>query len=56
MQDTTLLILASDLRARAGKILTRAETFRNADSREKMRKIAASYEKLAQRLEENAGA
>jgi hypothetical protein len=33
------------LRARAGEILTRAETFRNADSREKMRKIAASYEK-----------
>jgi hypothetical protein len=49
-----LLSLARDLRARAEEVLARAETFHDADAREKMRRIAASYEKLAQRLEKEA--
>jgi len=34
---------------------TRAETFHDADVREKMRKIAIDYESLADRLERRAG-
>jgi hypothetical protein len=54
MPDAQLLALASDLRARAEEVLTRAETFHDAGAREKMRGIAASYVKLAERLERSA--
>lgn len=55
MPDTKLLSLARDLRARAEEVLAQAETFEDAGARAKMRKIAAAYEKLAQRLEYEAG-
>jgi hypothetical protein len=48
-----LLSLARDFRARAEEISARAETFHNADARQKMREIAATYVKLAERLEQH---
>jgi hypothetical protein len=51
MPGQRLLSLARDARDRAEEISTRAETFNDAGAREGMRRIAASYEKLAQRLE-----
>ena len=54
MPDGELLSLAMELRARGEEMLARAETFRDADVRQKMREIAAGYEKLAQRLEQHA--
>jgi hypothetical protein len=49
--DNNLLLLARNLRARAEEILTRAENMHDVDARQKMRGIAASYEKLAERIE-----
>ncbi len=49
-----LLLLARKLRSRAEEIVIRAETFRNAEAREKMLQIAASYENLADRLEKES--
>ncbi len=46
-----LLPLAGELRERAEKVLARAETFEDAEAREMMLKVAASYERLADRLE-----
>jgi hypothetical protein len=54
MPDQKLLSLARDARERAEEVSTRAETFNDAGAREKMRRIAASYEKLAERLERAA--
>jgi hypothetical protein len=53
MPDFKPLALASELRARAEEGLARAETFRDAEARQKLREIAAGYEKLAQRLEQH---
>ncbi len=53
MPDPRLLLLASELRVRA-EVLTRAETFNDAESQERMRAIAATYEELAQRIERGA--
>jgi hypothetical protein len=50
--DDNLLLLARNLRARAEEILTRAETMHDVDARQKMQGIAASYEKLAERIEQ----
>jgi len=50
-----LLSLARDLRARAKEVLAKAETMKDADARREMREIAVSYERLAQRLEEESG-
>jgi hypothetical protein len=47
MSDSKLLALASSLRARAKEILAKAETMSDADAREMMRDIAASYVKPA---------
>lgn len=55
MPDANLLSLARDFRARAEEILTRAETMHDADTRQKMREVAAGYEKLAQRVEQRSG-
>jgi hypothetical protein len=49
-----LRLLARDLRARAEQVLAQAKTMQSADVREKMRRIATSYEELAQRLEKQA--
>ena len=54
MPDFTLLAKASDLRARSEEVLARAKTFRNADARRKLRKIAEIYVELAERLERHA--
>jgi len=54
MSDPKLLLLAAELRARAEEILTRAGTFHDADARRKLHGIAATYEKLAQRIEQGA--
>jgi hypothetical protein len=51
-----LLLLARDLRARAEEVLAKAETMKDADARQMMRNIAASYVKLAERLEYEVGA
>lgn len=55
MPDAKLLLLARELRTRAQEVLAQADTFQDAGAREKMRRIAASYERLAQRLENHAG-
>jgi hypothetical protein len=49
-----LLLHARDLRARAREVLAKAETMQDADARRKMREVAASYERLARRLENEA--
>jgi hypothetical protein len=50
-----LLSLARDLRARAREVLAKAETMKDAEARQKMRDVAAGYERLARRLEEASG-
>jgi len=55
MPDLDLLARARDLRARAEEILTKAETMTDEGARETMRYVAARYEKLAERLEEESG-
>ena len=54
MPDQKLLVLARDWRARAKQILAKAETMSDADAREMMRAVAAKYEKLAERIEQQA--
>jgi hypothetical protein len=54
MADQWLLSLATDLRARAEEIASRAETFHDADARQTMHNIAADYERLADRLQQRA--
>jgi hypothetical protein len=53
--DAELLLLVSRWRARAQEVLAQAETMRDADARQTMREIAARYESLAQRVEQQAG-
>ncbi len=55
MPDAKLLSLARNLRARAQEVLAQAEIMENAEAQQTMREIAASYERLAQRLEYEAG-
>jgi hypothetical protein len=52
MLDTELRSLARGFRARAKEILLRAETMHDAEVRVKMCEIAAGYERLAQRVEQ----
>jgi DNA-binding ferritin-like protein len=54
MPNLKLLARVRDLRTRAEEILAKAETMTDADARDMMRAVAASYEKLAQRLEQEA--
>jgi hypothetical protein len=54
MPDPRLLALANECRERAEEILTKAETFHDARAIERMRTIAASYQQLAERLEQAA--
>ena len=53
--DPELLLLVSRWRARAREVLAQAETMRDADAQQMMREIAARYESLAQRVEQQAG-
>jgi len=43
-----------ELRARAEEMSARAEAFHDMDVRQKLCRIAAGYEKMAQRLEQHA--
>ena len=52
--DAKLLLLARRLRARADGVLAEAETMQNPNAKRKMLQIAASYEKLAQQIENAA--
>jgi hypothetical protein len=52
--DQKLLLLARDARDRAEELLAKAETFQDADAKQKMREIAAKYLELAERLEQAA--
>jgi hypothetical protein len=54
MAAENFLSLATDLRARAEELLLRAETMHDAVAALKMREIAASYERLAQRVEQGS--
>jgi hypothetical protein len=51
MPDAKLLSLARNLRARAQEVSAQAEIMEYAEAQQTMRDIAASYERLAQRLE-----
>jgi hypothetical protein len=54
MPDEKFLLLARELRDRAQEVLARVETFHDEDARQKLRRIAATYEKLAERIEQRA--
>jgi hypothetical protein len=54
MPDAELIMRAEHSRARAKQVLARAKSFRDTDAKRKMRRVAASYVKLAQRLEHEA--
>jgi hypothetical protein len=54
MPDKRLLTLANECRERAEEILIKAETFKDADARAGMGRIAEAYKELAQRLERAA--
>jgi CheY-like chemotaxis protein len=55
MPDSKLLSHAAELRARAEEISAKADTFKDADSQQKMRAVAALYGELAQRIEHEVG-
>jgi hypothetical protein len=54
MPDQWLLSIVIELRARAEELSVRADSFHDEEARQKMRRIAETYEKLAQRLERHA--
>jgi hypothetical protein len=54
MPDQRLLALARDARDRAEEISVKAETFKDAYAKQRMREIAAKYVELAERLEKAA--
>jgi hypothetical protein len=54
MPDQQLLFLARDARERAEEVRTRAETFHNAEAKQRMLDLAVKYEKLAEQLEKAA--
>jgi hypothetical protein len=55
MTDAELRVLARHSRKRSRKVLAKAETMQDADARRTMRRVAASYRKLARRLEKESG-
>jgi hypothetical protein len=54
MPDEGFWRLPKSVEAAQRKILVRAEAFNDADARDGMGRIAASYEELADRLEKQA--
>jgi chaperonin cofactor prefoldin len=54
MPDQWLLSIVIELRERAEELSVRANSFHDEEARHKMRRIAETYEKLAQRLEQHA--
>jgi hypothetical protein len=55
MPDQKLLSLAAALRLRAEEVKNHADVMKNADAQRRMRGVAATYEKLAEGLEQHAG-
>jgi len=55
LECADILLLARNLRARAEEVLALAEILDSPRTRQTMRGIAATYEKLAQRFEQQAG-
>jgi hypothetical protein len=53
--DAKLRLLADRWRARAKEILLQAAAMNDADARQKMLEVAASCERLAQRVEQRSG-
>jgi hypothetical protein len=53
--DAKLRLLADRWRTRAKEILLQAAAMNDAGARQKMLEVAASYERLAQRVEQRAG-
>ena len=53
--DGELAVLVSRWRARAREILAQAETMNDAEAKQTMQEIAAGYERLAQRVEQQTG-
>ena len=53
--DAKLRLLADRWRARAKEIVLEAEMMNDAEARQKMLEVAASYERLAQRVEQRSG-
>jgi hypothetical protein len=49
-----LLTLAREAREHAEEVLTKAGTFSDQEARQRMREIAVSYVKMAERLEKAA--
>ena len=54
MPDLKLLAVAQEWRNRTEEARTRAETFRDPDTKRLMRQVAATYEEVARRLEREA--
>jgi hypothetical protein len=54
MPDERLLALARDCRERAEEVSVKADTFQDADAKQRMLEIAAQYRDLAKRLERAA--
>ena len=54
MPDQRLLFLARDARERAEELLAKAETFHDAEAKQRMLELAAKYVKMAERLEQAA--
>jgi hypothetical protein len=54
MPDQKLVVLARDARVRAEEVLVKAETFQNADAKQKMLDLAVKYVEMAERLEQAA--
>jgi hypothetical protein len=54
-ESADILLLARNLRARAEEALALAENLCSPRTQQTMRGVAATYEKLAQRLEQGAG-
>jgi hypothetical protein len=54
MPDLRLLALAQEARDRAEEILVKAESYKDADAKQKMREIAAKYVEMAEGLEKAA--
>jgi hypothetical protein len=54
MPDQRLLSLAREARDHAEEILVKAETFKDADAKQRMREIAFKYVEMAEQLERAA--
>ena len=52
MPDPEILLLVGRWRARAKELLAQAESMQDADARREMREVAAGYERLAHRVEQ----